>query len=252
MPGSVVATKAGNLLVRRYCSICRVNCEPQSEAKPDNGHISRCNGIVSAMENIIYALIEDTHNQLGSELRSIDGMDSLIVRRHRRFDSIESVASWISDVSSLGMECTCAEKYVHAEESAKPSSLESNIVLTNWTPSSILSCDLDRTLQLVPLPADYRPSMWDVVRKRATCCCVASHDWPFSYTYFYNAAADMWTRQEQLWSHWKSPASRSHSLRSASIHATTSPVDEIQNPQPPRKESTWRRRQIRSTRQRNI
>ena len=162
--------------------------------------------IVSAMENILKALIEDTHNQLGSDLLSIDGMDSLIACRHRRFDSVASVASWISDVSSFGMECICEEKYVGAEESAKPSSPEGNIVLTTVGPSSILSCDLDSALQLT-LPADYRPSMWDVVRTRVQRCCDESMTdhaytpllkWCCVQSMTDHAYADMWTRQEQL------------------------------------------------------
>ena len=153
--------------------------------------------IVSAMENILKALIEDTHNQLGSDLLSIDGMDSLIARRHRRFDSVASATSWISDVSSCGMdrgwtqltaadcslletavaieiswataveksirmECICDEKYIGAEESAKPS-VEGNNALTSVFPSSILTCDLDSALQLT-FPVDYvhQCGMWYV------------------------------------------------------------------------------------------
>ena len=165
--------------------------------------IFRCNGIFFAMKDILHAMmIESTHRPLDRELLSIEGMDLLNAGRHSRFDcSDSSIATWVSDMSSLGVENSLWEA---KHDGVHESDLESNMPSTTCDSMSTQSCDLDNTVPLIPLRpppsgGDYRPSMWDVVRTSYR----EGHVFDTVADHMLNPvprhdAADMRTRQEQL------------------------------------------------------
>ena len=163
--------------------------------------IIRCTRIFFAMKHIFHAMIESTHSPLDREPLSIEGMDLLNAGRHRRFDSSDSIATWTSDVSLLGVENSLWEA---KHDGVEVSDLESNMPSTTCDSMSTQSCDLDNTVPLIPLRpppsgGDYRPSMWDVVRTSYR----EGHVFDTVADHMLNPvprhdAADMRTRQEQL------------------------------------------------------